>query len=1245
FNDSSSNPNSPTGFELLNELKISEYSSNFASTGENMNITLHQSYVNRSFDTIVNTSIINGNNFTLPSPIDTYFNSTYTNITVKDIIAPNKTIIIEDQLSSWQSIDLVTVATSFVVPSKSYLTNLSVYVGINDPEGNKCDLRVRVLKSQWVSGENEPDSSVATISSSGQMSFSSYIGWLNNFSLFSSMPVLLDPSITANNTFYIEITDLGADSDGMLWRYADDNPPTNIDDSNSYSKSGPNWNFIVNGFNNVDLNLIYDITPLNNTPNPEDIGLKINGEIVNGYVNINGTGYWESSIVNGSNSGILTYNVSAEWWDVECNITQVQINYTKTDLKASSTFQIAGSGQDVNWNVTRNGGLNYFGTDFSNYKINFSIPATWLDSSIKVFNGSIEFSINKRLLGNGYREIEVSNARNGTFWFLNATSSNLISSIDTYVEGVAKNDIANYTNIVRFNTTFTETVDNGNLNLSVYSPSPNYLNHTNIVDISLINPDTEFNVSDWDISNDVAQYGVFTSYLAWNNGTAAGFLMGNLTIIGETELKFINLPSLTFDADEIFNITAFFNDTGYVGVPPKNISDALVSYSINSNSYRTANITVLNNGLYNITFNCNDSEFNSNGPNTITINASKQYYYNQSETLNIIILGKTSLTVINPQDGANFDSSDSFNITVKYNNTIRSEIINSPYINYSLDGGNNYRWDNINPIGNNEYNITIYCNDTQFGNYGLQNIIVNASTQYYYNQSKSFSITITGNTALTFNRWPNQSFYYSDETFNVTAYYFDTSRNQALTGATINVNIQGEGVYANKYISEIGNGYYNITVNCSESVFNRYGSFTFQINGSKLNYYDYINSSFNMIIGNTSLLILSPLDGSVFSNSQIINITVQYSDVVKNQGIVNAEINYTLNGGIDWKNDNITYIGQGKYNITIDCNNTDFVSYGPNTIKINASKQYYNNLSKSVNILILSESTLTILSPLNGAAFDSANTFNITVKYNNSIRNEIISNPSINYSLDGGNSYRYDNIESIGNNMYNITVDCNDNDFGNYGLMNIIINTSKQFYYNQSDSFAISITGNTSLTLSKWPNKAFYYLNEIFNITANFNDTSRNQEITGAIIEVDVDGIPYITTPVYVGNGNYNITINCSRSIFSNYGQFNIRINASKINYHNKSDSSINLIIGITSLTLLSPLDGSVFNTDQVFNIIIQYDDLIKLEGISGAIIMYSLNEGISYRGDNVTYIGSGQYNITVYASHSDFNKFGFLDL
>ena len=46
---------SHTEFKPLNRLKTANYSPDFSKSGEDINVTLHQSYVNNSFNTIVNT--------------------------------------------------------------------------------------------------------------------------------------------------------------------------------------------------------------------------------------------------------------------------------------------------------------------------------------------------------------------------------------------------------------------------------------------------------------------------------------------------------------------------------------------------------------------------------------------------------------------------------------------------------------------------------------------------------------------------------------------------------------------------------------------------------------------------------------------------------------------------------------------------------------------------------------------------------------------------------------------------------------------------------------------------------------------------------------------------------------------------------------------------------------------------------------------------------------------------------------
>ncbi|KKL76348.1 hypothetical protein LCGC14_2045790, partial [marine sediment metagenome] len=188
-----------------------------------------------------------------------------------------------------------------------------------------------------------------------------------------------------------------------------------------------------------------------------------------------------------------------------------------------------------------------------------------------------------------------------------------------------------------------------------------------------------------------------------------------------------------------------------------------------------------------------------------------------------------------------------------------------------------------------------------------------------------------------------------------------TARNQGISGATIEVEIDGTPYISSinvTRIKDLGDGNYNITINCSDSVFINYGSFNLKINASKTNYYYKSNSSIELIIGNTTLRILDPSDGSEYNSDQSFNITIEYIDKVTTQGIVGATINYSIHGNTPlWEN--ITYIGDGKYNITIHLSHPDFSAYGPIEIIINASKQNYNNLTQSLTINRIVTTTIT----------------------------------------------------------------------------------------------------------------------------------------------------------------------------------------------------------------------------------------------------------------------------------------------
>jgi len=673
-----------------------------------MNVTFHQSLINTSVIEFTNLDL--SNSFAEPFPRSSGYNTSLINITIENIAAPNKTLNLELGTSQSDQTSNDFFAFSFQVRTTCILQNFSLYFSESGGTGGNVDVKIFIYNATYSTQNSriEPDSNTGLIDITQSIPDEDTGKWYN-----FSINKLLNISKTYNNTFFIYFYqntnvnvarayyyyELGSTGDNLI----------------TYRDSGAGWQEIAR-----DISCQIKLGLNDNTPKPTEINLRINETKVEnkGTDNI---GYWISTKKFSSNNQNIKFKIDADWWNVSLNITRVQINYTKTDIKAISSFRILGSGAIVQWNVSIPGAINSFDSRISHFNtINFTIPANWLDTTIKVFNDTIQIpsaNIKKRLLGNGFREVQVLKATNGTNWYLTANSTNLMSSIKMYKTSTLISS-ANFSDIVKFNATFSKKIVNGNVNLTIYSPQPRRLNHTKLLDISTQSPDSEFLISTWNLSDNVTKYGVFQVLMHWDNGTDAGFLETTLTIYGDTELKIMTPPLPTDDASDVFNVRVYFNDTGLnKGIPASNFS-----YRIENGSIRTDNINILGDGNY------SDNDFNGYGPKTVYFYAEEQYYNNQSTSIQFTILGETNLVIIRPQPNAVFNSGDTINVTLLYNDTIG---ISGANIQYSLNGGTTFRSDNVVDIGQGKYNITISASDSQFPSYGLNNLVFNVSKQYF----------------------------------------------------------------------------------------------------------------------------------------------------------------------------------------------------------------------------------------------------------------------------------------------------------------------------------------------------------------------------------------------------------------------------------------------------------------------------------------------------------------------------------
>ncbi|MHA1274751.1 MAG: hypothetical protein ACTSQS_15120, partial [Promethearchaeota archaeon] len=518
------------------------YSPSVRGIGRDIDMALSQSLVNTSTIHISNVSNPINSTFKEACPTDINFNSTFTNITINNINAPNKKLIVEENttsgfvcehdVSNW-------IYVSFEAKGSGWIENLSFYV--KKSGAGSCTVRIWLYNATQVSTDLRPDPNGALgsyIVNSETITSANYY-WHN----ITGIHKFYNVSDTVNNTFFLRVQ--STDVQSMVWNGIWDAGPITDNKNESIVLDSDGSTKILKNGQTIDLSLLIDMKPLDNTPNPEDIGMTINSLPVK-INKVNGSAYWSTTNVMSSATGKLTFQLAADWWDVKCKITYVQINYTKTFLKGTSSFVILKSGFEPIWNVT-DAGITEFDARLSRYKINYTIPDTWTDIEVWKGKTSKTGDITTRTLPNHLVDVTVHGASNGFYWSLLANSTNLLQTISVYIKGTSiPTTIVSFSNVIRINSTFSKRIwaNNGFFNLSVYSPSAisNYLNYT--LENYTFSSGKTFSLGYWKISNNVTNFGDFRLQVYWYNDTAAGFREISLTILGENETALVAAPQI-----------------------------------------------------------------------------------------------------------------------------------------------------------------------------------------------------------------------------------------------------------------------------------------------------------------------------------------------------------------------------------------------------------------------------------------------------------------------------------------------------------------------------------------------------------------------------------------------------------------------------------------------------------------------------------------------------------------------------
>lgn len=600
------------------------YSTNISGQGANdFNVTLHQS-VNETYGTgdtlyeITNFDSLDNRTFEVDCPTDPNFNSSYAKIDVEDIYAPNKTLEVELGTTYIYPLGTDEWAFSFKVLKSCYLKEFSMCFSETHGASVHGTIDVAIRKAGQSVSNPIPSTKIADLEDDYQIDDGSIKVWYD----FTGYNQFLDASSgnTYDKTFFIWIKQTSSSSETKV-EFANENDDQGDQKNSSlvYYYSG-GWYLKTSP--SIDASLKVNLSLLDDTPKPSEINLEINGSAVSDVDGTN-SGSW-IYIDDGlsDTSGELSLIVTADWWDIRLNITGILVNYTKL-LKGTATYFIRKSGADVQWNITLPSAVDGFDSKFECPYINYTIPNNWDAITIKVYNGTNEWlSVSNRPLGNGWREVNVKNSGNGT-WILLCNSTNLLSSIDMFIEGTSTLITqASLSSRVVFNATFSSRIatNDGKINLTVYNPDSlsNTLNYSE--PILSFSSGKNITLTTWDVDStvgDIINPLEFRVQCWWHNDTAAGFLETNITLIKEEDTD-IELPTTHRTVPRGFIANYTFNYTMETG--GSHITDAYIvedylysqlSWSYTENEGVNGNYTIhidtdnIQNANLNKIFDCN----------------------------------------------------------------------------------------------------------------------------------------------------------------------------------------------------------------------------------------------------------------------------------------------------------------------------------------------------------------------------------------------------------------------------------------------------------------------------------------------------------------------------------------------------------------------------------------------------------------------------------------------------------------
>ncbi|NVM01869.1 MAG: hypothetical protein HWN67_06015 [Candidatus Helarchaeota archaeon] len=576
------------------------------------------------------------------------------NFTIDQLRAHNHTKVLEDQVGAYSVVisSSILYLMSFNISDDANLTEVNFYL-----TSNADNATILIYNSNTSA---KPNNLYKKIEVGG---YNVGAGAWVNYSLSENNSLKI--SETNNQTFFIGINRTGLPIKNW-WGNID-----GVDGGKIYFSNGLTWQEDPGR----DLTLKLKFIPLNETPNPSDINLKINGQNV-----LNNFTWKNSSRFNATGSNII-FDIDSTWG----NITY-RANWTATliqNLNGIANFSANSTNNIVNWNVSISN-LD-FGAISSNKQINVSLPISWNISA--VFSDSTPYGNFDNVTEDNLKILRIFDPPNSS-WNIGAESQNYITSIKLYKGS----------NEVNTSIIFEEIKVNGTLKNVYYNDTSNLT-----IILSGVEKNTTVFTPNGNISIDVAlndSFGIITNgnytfRLTFSNGTEVGFNKTYLNILNKTYLTDISPEAqrTIYYSGALLNITmnftmAYWNGLNFTQQPIDNLSGGNVTYNLPE---------ITGNSWIPLVYNPTSKVW------TITI------------LLNIDI-GKYEVYVNASKDGAEYQST-SRNIEIIYfNGTIKGKGDPRPIIIQGYENGTNLFGDES------EIQLPVHGHNLTYANFTIFNI-------------------------------------------------------------------------------------------------------------------------------------------------------------------------------------------------------------------------------------------------------------------------------------------------------------------------------------------------------------------------------------------------------------------------------------------------------------------------------------------------------------------------------------------